>query len=156
MELNNLSYTKGSRGHKRRTYGRGFSSGLGKTSGRGQKGQHSRKSGNVRIGFEGGQTPIYRKIPKVGFNSYNFATDYYVVSLDQIQAAKLTNVNRKTLAEKCLIGKKHLPIKLVGPKDYKKIKLDAIIVEVDALTKSVAKYITDNKGTIKTKNNNIK
>ena len=81
MELNNLTYTKGARGHKRRTYGRGFSSGLGKTSGRGQKGQHSRKSGNVRIGFEGGQTPIYRKIPKVGFNSYNFATDYYVVSL---------------------------------------------------------------------------
>lgn len=151
MELNNLSYTKGSRGHKRRTYGRGFSSGLGKTSGRGQKGQHSRKSGNVRIGFEGGQTPIYRKIPKVGFNSYNFATEYYVVSLDQIHTSKLTNVNRKTLVEKGLIGKKNMPIKLVGPKNYKKIKLEPITVEVDALTKSVAKYITDNKGTIKIK-----
>lgn len=149
MELNNLSYTKGSRGHKRRTYGRGFSSGLGKTSGRGQKGQHSRKSGNVRIGFEGGQTPIYRKIPKVGFNKYNFCEEFYVVSLDQVMNLKLKNVNRKTLLEKGVIGKKKLPIKLIGPRDYKKVNIEGITFEVDIVTKPVEKFIIDNKGNLK-------
>ena len=114
MELNNLKYTKGSRNHKRRAYGRGFSSGLGKTCGRGQKGQHSRKSGNVRIGFEGGQTPIYRKIPKVGFNSYNFCTNYNVVSIDKIISAKLKDVNRDSLVKANLIDKNDLPIKIIG------------------------------------------
>jgi large subunit ribosomal protein L15 len=52
---------------KKKIAGRGRSSGLGKTCGRGQKGQKSRKSGHVRVGFEGGQTPIYRRFPKVGF-----------------------------------------------------------------------------------------
>ena len=149
MELNNLSYTKGARGHKRRTYGRGFSSGLGKTSGRGQKGQHARKSGNVRIGFEGGQTPIYRKIPKVGFNSYNFCEKIYVVSLNQIIKAKLKEVNRKTLLEKQIIGKKNLPIKLVGPKKYKEINIEGISFEVDIVTKPVEKFIISNKGNLK-------
>lgn len=149
MELNNLSYTKGSRGQKRRTYGRGFSSGLGKTSGRGQKGQHSRKSGNVRIGFEGGQTPIYRKIPKVGFNKYNFCKEFYVVSLDQVMRLKLKDVNRKTLLEKGVIGKEKLPIKLIGPRDYKKVNVEGITFEVDIVTKSVQKFIIDNKGNLK-------
>ena len=71
MELNNLKYTKGARGHKVRTYGRGFSSGLGKTSGKGTKGQNSRKSGKVRIGFEGGQTPLYRR--RAHFTRLNIA-----------------------------------------------------------------------------------
>ena len=149
MELNNLSYTKGSRDQKRRTYGRGFSSGLGKTSGRGQKGQHSRKSGNVRIGFEGGQTPIYRKIPKVGFNKYNFCKEFYVVSLDQVMRLKLKDVNRKTLLEKGVIGKEKLPIKLIGPRDYKKVNVEGITFEVDIVTKSVQKFIIDNKGNLK-------
>ncbi len=149
MELNNLTYTKGARGHKRRTYGRGFSSGLGKTSGRGQKGQHARKSGNVRIGFEGGQTPIYRKIPKVGFNSYNFCDDMYVVSLDQIVNMKLKEVNRKTLLEKGIIGKKKIPIKLIGPRNYKKINVEGINFEIDVATKQVEKFITSNKGNLK-------
>jgi large subunit ribosomal protein L15 len=74
MELNNLKYTKGSRGHKVKR-GRGFGCGFGKTNGRGTKGQNSRKSGGVRLGFEGGQTPLYRRLPKFGFNNYNFTTN---------------------------------------------------------------------------------
>jgi large subunit ribosomal protein L15 len=81
MELNNLKYTKGARGHKRKTYGRGFGSGIGKTGGKGTKGQKQRKSGHVRLGFEGGQTPIYRKVPKVGFNNYNFRKQYNIVTI---------------------------------------------------------------------------
>lgn len=114
MNLHNLKYTKGARGHKRRTYGRGFSSGLGKTSGRGTKGQHARKSGNLRIGFEGGQTPIYRKIPKVGFNNYNFKKNIYVINLDQIISSNLTVINRENLLKHGLIEKQPWPIKLIG------------------------------------------
>mgnify|MGYP004445468711 CR=1 FL=1 len=141
MELNKLEYTKGSRGHKRRTYGRGFSSGLGKTSGRGQKGQHSRKSGNVRIGFEGGQTPIYRKIPKVGFNSYNFRTNYNVVNIDMIIAKKLTDVNYASLVKAKLIEDNKQPIKVIGGR--KKInKIDSkITFKVDKVTASLKKEL---------------
>lgn len=148
MELHNLSYTKGSRNHKRRICGRGFSSGLGKTCSRGQKGQHSRKSGNVRIGFEGGQTPIYRKIPKIGFSNYNFADKAYVVSLQQIINSKLTDVNRKTLIAKKLIGKEKLPIKLIGPSSYKNIKITKLNIEVEKATKSVLKFLTENGANI--------
>lgn len=148
MELHNLQYTKGSRGHKRRNYGRGFSSGLGKTSGRGQKGQHSRKSGNVRIGFEGGQTPIYRKIPKVGFNSYNFKTNYHIVSLDMIVRAKLTDITRESLIKKGLISSANLPIKLIGPHDYSKIK-DKFNIEVNAITKPLKTFLEKNGSQVK-------
>lgn len=132
MELNNLSYTKGSRGHKKRTYGRGFSSGLGKTSGRGQKGQHSRKSGNVRIGFEGGQTPIYRKLPKVGFNSYNYQTHVYDVSINAIINAKIKEVNRANLLAHHLIGKEKYPIKVIGSSKPLK-ELDKMSFEVELI-----------------------
>lgn len=62
--------------------GRGIGSGLGKTSGKGHKGQWARSGGGVRPGFEGGQTPIARRIPKRGFNNFNFETTYNIVNLD--------------------------------------------------------------------------
>lgn len=68
MNLNTLKPAEGSKKPKKRV-GRGIGSGLGKTCGRGHKGQKSRKSGNPRIGFEGGQMPIYRRLPKFGFVS---------------------------------------------------------------------------------------
>ena len=140
MELNNLKYTKGSRGHKRRTYGRGFASGLGKTSGRGQKGQHSRKSGNVRIGFEGGQTPIYRKIPKVGFSTYNFRTNYNVVTIDKIIAKNLKDVNYQTLVAARLINNNEQPVKIIGGR--KKInKIDKITFKVDKVSANLKKEL---------------
>lgn len=68
----------------RKRLGRGESSGHGKTSGRGHKGQKARKSGNVRIGFEGGQNPLARRIPKRGFSNYGFRTDYHPVNLARL------------------------------------------------------------------------
>ena len=66
---------------KRTVVGRGMGSGLGKTSGRGHKGQKARAGGGVRRGFEGGQTPLYRRLPKRGFNNSKFARDYNEVTL---------------------------------------------------------------------------
>ncbi len=84
MKLNEIKDNEGST-HSRKRLGRGIGSGSGKTGGRGVKGQKSR-SGVAINGFEGGQMPIYRRLPKRGFNNI-FAADYVVVSLTRIQAA---------------------------------------------------------------------
>lgn len=76
MELNQLKSTPKARNHRAKVVGRGHGSGLGKTSGRGQKGQKARKSGHTRPGFEGGQTPLYRRLPKFGFSTDKFKTRY--------------------------------------------------------------------------------
>ncbi|MDR0985493.1 MAG: 50S ribosomal protein L15 [Mycoplasmataceae bacterium] len=144
MELNNLKYTKGSRGHKRKTYGRGFGSGIGKTGGKGTKGQKQRKSGHVRLGFEGGQTPIYRKIPKVGFNNFNFKSNYNVVTLDQINKSKLDVVDYKSLIEKRIIKNNKLPIKVIG--NTKLIK--SITLKINIITEGAKKAVEAAKGTI--------
>lgn len=92
MELHNLEYLNGSRGQKAKRVGRGHGSGMGKTATRGSNGQKSRKSGHTRLGFEGGQTPLYRRVPKVGFNNVNFQTNRNVVSLKTINEKKLTGI----------------------------------------------------------------
>ena len=84
MKLNEIKDNEGST-HSRKRLGRGIGSGSGKTGGRGVKGQKSR-SGVAINGFEGGQMPIYRRLPKLGFNNI-FASDFVVVSLARIQAA---------------------------------------------------------------------
>lgn len=144
MELHNLKYTKGSRGHKAKTLGRGYGSGMGKRSTRGQKGQHARKSGNVRQGFEGGQTPLYRRIPKVGFNNENFAVRYVVFTTDQI--ANLKTVDHKSLVKAGLISKNcTAPVKIIAGKKALK---SAVEVTVDKITKTAEKIITDAKGKV--------
>ena len=84
--------------------GRGIGSGLGKTSGRGQKGQKARTGGGVRRGFEGGQTPLYRRLPKRGFNNFNAKT-YTEVTLTMLNKSKATDVTAETLLEEGIIGK---------------------------------------------------
>ena len=84
MKLNQLTDNQGA--HKAATrVGRGIGSGKGKTSGRGVKGQKARKSGNVRAGFEGGQNPLYRRLPMRGFNNSNFTKTYAVVNVGTLQ-----------------------------------------------------------------------
>lgn len=148
MKLNELKYTKGSRNHKSKTYGRGFGSGIGKTSGKGTKGQKSRKSGKVRLGFEGGQTPLYRKIPKVGFNNYNFKENYEVISIEQI--AKLDNanpINRELLFKKKLISSPKTKVKLIGPR--KTIKLSkAYEIAVDKASANTIKLVENAGGKV--------
>ena len=83
MKLHELQPAAGSKKTRTRV-GRGLGSGLGKTSGRGQKGQNSRSGGGVRSGFEGGQMPLYRRLPKRGFNNSVFAKQYAEVHVEQL------------------------------------------------------------------------
>ena len=84
MELNNLKPNKGAV-RKRKRVGRGTASGYGKTAGRGQDGQHSRSGVGIRIGFEGGQMPLYRRLPKRGFNNFDFEKRYTTINLDRLE-----------------------------------------------------------------------
>jgi len=82
--LSELRPKKGSTGYRKRV-GRGHGSGLGGTSGKGHKGQKARTGGRVRWGFEGGQTPLMRRLPKFGFSNKDFATDYDILNLNQLE-----------------------------------------------------------------------
>lgn len=82
MKLNELKYQDGARGSRKRV-GRGQGSGLGKTSGKGHKGQNSRSGGGVALGFEGGQTPLFKRIPKRGFTNYT-RKEYAIVNVDSL------------------------------------------------------------------------
>ncbi len=89
---------------KRNRVGRGIGSGNGKTSARGQKGQKSRSGGGVRRGFEGGQTPLFRRLPKRGFNNVHAKT-YTEVTLKMLSKAKNTDITAESLLEEGIIGK---------------------------------------------------
>ena len=82
--LHNLAPRPGAK-HRRKRLGCGESSGHGKTSGRGHKGQRARSGGSVRLGFEGGQMPLIRRLPKRGFNNANFKPVYAVINLDTLE-----------------------------------------------------------------------
>src|SRR6185503_5030046 len=84
MRLHNLKPRPGAK-HRRKRLGQGESSGHGKTSGRGGKGQTARSGSSIRIGFEGGQMPLYRRIPKRGFNNARFATQYLPVNVGDLE-----------------------------------------------------------------------
>lgn len=89
---------------KRTRVGRGTGSGLGKTSGRGHKGQKARSGGGVRRGFEGGQTPLYRRLPKRGFTNIHAKT-YTEVTLTMLNKSKASEVTAESLLEEGIIGK---------------------------------------------------
>ncbi len=82
MKLNELKPVDGATHYKKRV-GRGTSSGNGKTAGRGQKGQNSRSGGGTRLGFEGGQTPLYKRLPKRGFTNF-FRKEYAIINLSDL------------------------------------------------------------------------
>lgn len=141
MELHSLKYTKGSRDQKVKRVGRGHGSGMGKTSTRGQDGQKSRKSGHTRLGFEGGQTPLYRRVPKIGFNNINFSNQYNVVTLKNIIEKGLTDVNFETLNGVGLISNKKWPIKLIGNTKLEK----PINVKVQKISKGAETSLKESK-----------
>ena len=89
---------------KRKRVGRGIGSGTGKTSGKGHKGQKARSGGGVRRGFEGGQTPLYRRLPKRGFTNIH-ANKYTEVTLTMLNKSKATDVTAESLVEEGIIGK---------------------------------------------------
>lgn len=120
----------------RRRVGRGIGSGLGKTSGRGHKGQKARSGGGVRRGFEGGQTPLYRRLPKRGFNNIHAKT-YTEVTLNMLNKSKATEVTAESLLEEGIIGKINEGIVILGTGSLEK----KLTVKAKRFTKSAAEKI---------------
>ena len=119
MKLNQLSPAEGSTRDRKRK-GRGPSSGLGKTAGRGQKGQKSRSGGGVRPGFEGGQMPLTRRLPKRGFTNI-FAKVYTEVNVAQLEVFEPdTVVTPELLKEKGIIKKLNDGVKILGKGELNK------------------------------------
>jgi large subunit ribosomal protein L15 len=117
MKLHELQPAPGSKKTRKRV-GRGTGSGLGKTSGRGHKGQNARSGGGVRPGFEGGQNPLYRRLPKRGFNNARFATEYAIVNLDQLNRfAEGTEVTPELLLAEGVLKNPKDGIKVLGNGD---------------------------------------
>jgi large subunit ribosomal protein L15 len=113
MKLHELSSATGSR-HTRKRVGRGTSSGMGKTSTRGHKGQNARSGGGVRPGFEGGQNPLYRRLPKRGFTN-RFRTEYAIVNLEDLNNfAAGTEVTPEVLMETGIVKAPKDGIKILG------------------------------------------
>ncbi|AKX34595.1 50S ribosomal protein L15 [Spiroplasma litorale] len=142
MKLHELKYTEGSK-QKATRVGRGNASGKGKTSTRGHKGQNSRSGGGVRPGFEGGQTPLFRRIPKVGFTSLN-RKEYKILNLDMIEQLGLKEVNHKTLLEKKVIKNEKTLIKVLGNGKITK----GIVFKVNKVSKSAEEAIKSAGGTV--------
>ena len=114
MKLNELKYNEGSKKDIKRV-GRGSSSGTGKTSGRGQKGQKARSGGGIRPGFEGGQLPLYRRLPKRGFSNAMFKKEYAVINVaDLNNFDEGTKVTPELLKEMGIIKNALCGIKVLG------------------------------------------
>lgn len=113
MKLHELSSAEGSR-HSRKRVGRGIGSGMGKTSTRGHKGQNSRSGGGVRPGFEGGQNPLYRRIPKRGFTNPT-RKEFAIVNLTELNKfAAGTEVTPELLMETGVVKSPKDGIKILG------------------------------------------
>lgn len=113
MKLHELSPAPGSKKTRYRV-GRGVGSGNGKTSGKGHKGQNARSGGGVRPGFEGGQNPLYRRLPKRGFNN-RFRTEYAIVNLSELnQFAAGTEVTPELLLQSGVVKNPKDGIKILG------------------------------------------
>ena len=114
MKLHELEKNIGAT-HAKKRVGRGSGSGLGKTSGRGQKGQKARSGGSINPVFEGGQLPLYRRIPKRGFSNHMFKTTYAVVNLEQLNIFENGTVVTPALLREAGIVKNQLDgIKVLG------------------------------------------
>ena len=120
MKLHELSPNPGSVKTRKRV-GRGAGSGLGKTSGKGHKGQNARSGGGVRVGFEGGQLPLFRRLSKRGFNNYEFRTVYATVNVSDLDRFEDgTTVTPELLIETGLVKKELDGIKVLGNGDLTK------------------------------------
>lgn len=112
MELNNIKPAAGAK-HAKRRVGRGIGSGLGKTAGRGHKGQKSRAGGYHKVGFEGGQMPMHRRLPKRGFKSQSLQFNAEV-TLGQLQTLCLAEVDMLALKTAGLVGELAKVVKVIN------------------------------------------
>lgn len=114
MKLHELKPSEGSK-HTRKRLGRGIGSGTGKTAGKGHKGQNARSGGGVRLGFEGGQTPLFRRLPKRGFNNSIFATELAEVNVTKLNKFEAgTVVTPELLIEAKIIKSAKDGVKILG------------------------------------------
>lgn len=145
MKLHDLKPTPGSK-HRRRRVGRGESSGLGKTSGKGHKGQKSRAGASIRPGFEGGQMPLARRLPKKGFNNAQFKTKFAIVNVADLERKfdDGDTVNEETLRAAGLVQGIYDAIKVLGNGDLSK----KVTVAVDKVSGSAKEKIEKAGGSI--------
>ncbi|HVT43924.1 MAG TPA: 50S ribosomal protein L15 [Thermoanaerobaculia bacterium] len=142
MELNNLKPKKGSRRPRKRV-GRGPGSGQGKTAGRGEKGQKSRSGYSSQLGFEGGQMPLQRRVPKRGFTNI-FKEEYAILNLSDLDRFEAgTNVDMATLREIGLVKGSVRKVKVLGNGDLSK----KLTVHADKFSKSAREKIEAAGGT---------
>lgn len=141
MDLSNLQ--RPARTGKSKRLGRGESSGLGKTCGKGHKGQKSRSGGKVGRGFEGGQMPLQRRLPKVGFHNI-FRTEYNVVSLETISRLDPSEPITGDLLREKNIVKRVGPIKLLSDGEISA----AYVIRLEAVSENARRKIVDAGGTI--------
>ena len=136
MKLHELEKNIGAT-HKKKRVGRGPGSGLGKTSGRGQKGQKARSGGSINPVFEGGQLPLYRRIPKRGFSNAKFKTVYAVINVEDLNVFEDGTVVTEALLKDTGLVKKQLDgIKVLGNgKLEKKLTIQASKFSASALEK---------------------
>ena len=136
MKLHELSPAPGSTTPAWRK-GRGPGSGNGKTAGKGHKGQNARSGGGVRPGFEGGQIPTYRRLPKRGFDNSRFATKYAIINIGDLNVFEDgTVINIVTLVENGMIGKVYDGLKVLGDGELtKKLTIQAKIFSASAKAK---------------------
>lgn len=144
MKLHDLSPAFGSKKTKTRV-GRGMGSGLGKTSGRGHKGQKSRSGGGVRPGFEGGQKPLYLRLPKRGFNNSVFAKEYVQINISELNRFENGEVvDIAVLVQAGLVKKVLDGLKILGDGELTK----SVTVKANKFTKSAAEKIQSAGGSV--------
>ena len=140
MKLSELGTTPGSRKNRKRV-GRGIGSGNGKTSGRGQKGQKSRSGGNPHPWFEGGQMPLYRRLPKRGFTNI-FRKDFEIVNVSQLAMLDVKDpITPEVMKEKGLVRRLG-SIKILGNGELS----EAVIVHAQKFSRSAAEKIEKSGG----------
>ena len=144
MNIQSLKPAENSRFHEKRL-GRGIGSGLGKTSGKGHKGQNARSGGGVRVGFEGGQMPLVRKLPRRGFKNADFKKVYSIINLSQLNKFDENSVvDEKALIEKGIFSKiEEYGVKVLGSGKLEK----PLTVKAHKFSESALKKIKKAGGT---------
>ncbi|MDP2814264.1 MAG: 50S ribosomal protein L15 [Erysipelotrichaceae bacterium] len=143
MKLHELQYTEGSRKDRKRL-GRGQGSGQGKTAGKGHKGQNARSGGGVSLGFEGGQTPLFRRIPKRGFTNFT-RVEYAIVNVDALNAFENDTVVSVELLKAVGLVRQELDgVKILGKGALEK----KLTVQANKFSKSAVEVIEQAGGKV--------
>ena len=144
IRLHNLKPRPGAK-HRVKRLGCGESSGHGKTSGKGHKGQKARSGGSIRLGFEGGQMPLIRRLPKRGFNNAAFKKHYALINLDDLNVFKAgTVINEQMLRESKHIRGHVVGLKILGRGELK----HGLTIEADRVSESAREKIEKAGGTV--------